>query len=143
METVRLGNTGLKVSRICLGTMTYGSPQWRDWVLDEAASKPFFKSAIESGINFFDTADVYSQGASESVTGKALKEYAASREEVVIATKLWGGMGPSPNQRGLSRKWVMTAIDNSLKRLSTDYVDLYQIHRFDNETPIEETVEAL
>jgi 1-deoxyxylulose-5-phosphate synthase len=143
MDMVRLGRTGLKVSKICLGTMTYGSPKWRDWVLDEAASKPFFKAAIETGINFFDTADVYSQGASEIVTGKALKEYAASREEVVIATKLWGGMGPSPNQRGLSRKWVMTAIDNSLQRLGTDYVDLYQIHRFDRETPIEETVEAL
>jgi aryl-alcohol dehydrogenase (NADP+) len=143
MEMTRLGRTGLKVSRICLGTMTYGSPKWRDWVLDEAASRPFFKAAIEAGINFFDTADVYSQGASETVTGKALKEYAASREEVVIATKLWGSMGPSPNQGGLSRKWVMTAIDNSLKRLGTDYVDLYQIHRFDHDTPIEETVEAL
>ena len=143
MDMVRLGRTGLKVSKICLGTMTYGSPKWRDWVLDEAASKPFFKAAIEAGINFFDTADVYSQGASETVTGKALKEYAASREEVVIATKLWGTMGPSPNQGGLSRKWVMTAIDNSLKRLGTDYVDLYQIHRFDHDTPIEETVQAM
>jgi aryl-alcohol dehydrogenase (NADP+) len=143
MEMVRLGRTGLQVSRICLGTMTYGSPKWRDWVLDEDASMPFFKAAIEAGINFFDTADVYSQGASEIVTGRALKKFAASREEVVIATKLWGSMGPSPNQGGLSRKWVMTAIDNSLKRLGTDYVDLYQIHRFDHDTPIEETVEAL
>jgi aryl-alcohol dehydrogenase (NADP+) len=143
MDMVRLGRTGLKVSKICLGTMTYGSPKWRDWVLDEEASKPFFKAAIEAGINFFDTADVYSQGLSEVVTGRALKEFAASREEVVIATKLWGAMGPSPNQGGLSRKWVMTAIDNSLKRLGTDYVDLYQIHRFDHGTPIEETVEAL
>ena len=143
MEMVRLGRTGLKVSKICLGTMTYGDPKWRDWVLDEAASRPFFRQAIEAGINFFDTADMYSLGASEVVTGKALKEYAASREEVMIATKLYNAMGPSPNQRGLSRKWVMTAIDNSLKRLGTDYVDLYQIHRFDNDTPIEETVEAL
>jgi aryl-alcohol dehydrogenase-like predicted oxidoreductase len=143
MDMVRLGRTGLKVSRICLGTMTYGSPKWRDWVLDEDASMPFFKTAIEAGINFFDTADVYSQGASEIVTGKALKKFAANREEVVIATKLWGSMGPSPNQGGLSRKWVMAAIDNSLKRLGTDYVDLYQIHRFDHDTPIEETVEAL
>jgi aryl-alcohol dehydrogenase (NADP+) len=143
MEMVRLGRTGLKVSTLCLGTMTYGDPKWRDWVLDEAASKPFFRQAIEAGINFFDTADMYSLGASETITGKALKQYAASREEVVIATKLYNPMGPSPNQRGLSRKWVMTAIDNSLKRLGTDYVDLYQIHRFDHETPIEETVEAL
>lgn len=143
MDMVRLGRTGLKVSKVCLGTMTYGDPKWRDWVLNEDASKPFFRQAVEAGINFFDTADVYSQGASETVTGRALKEYAANREEVVIATKLWGGMGPSPNQRGLSRKWVMTAIDNSLKRLGTDYVDLYQIHRYDHETPIEETVEAL
>src|SRR5471032_2931432 len=114
METTRLGNTGLKVSRICLGTMTYGDPKWRDWVLTEEASMPFFKAAIEAGINFFDTADIYSVGASEIVTGKALKQYAASREEVVIATKLFNPMGPSPNQRGLSRKWVMTAIDDSL-----------------------------
>jgi aryl-alcohol dehydrogenase (NADP+) len=143
MEMVRLGRTGLKVSKLCLGTMTYGDPKWRDWVLTEEASKPFFRQAIEAGINFFDTADVYSLGASEIVTGRALKEYAASREEVVIATKLFNAMGPSPNQRGLSRKWVMQAIDNSLKRLGTDHVDLYQIHRFDHETPIEETVEAL
>jgi aryl-alcohol dehydrogenase (NADP+) len=143
MEMVRLGRTGLKVSKLCLGTMTYGDPKWRDWVLTEEAAAPFFRRAIEAGINFFDTADVYSLGASEIVTGRALKEYAASREEVVIATKLFNAMGPSPNQRGLSRKWVMDAIDNSLKRLGTDYVDLYQIHRFDHDTPIEETVEAL
>jgi len=143
MDMVRLGRTGLKVSKICLGTMTYGDPQWRDWVLDEKASLPFFRQAIEAGINFFDTADMYSTGASEIITGKALKQFAASREEVVLATKLYNPMGPSANQRGLSRKWVMTAIDNSLRRLGTDYVDLYQIHRFDNETPIEETVEAL
>jgi aryl-alcohol dehydrogenase-like predicted oxidoreductase len=143
MDMVRLGRTGLKVSRICLGTMTYGDPKWRDWVLDEEESLPFFRRAIEAGINFFDTADIYSCGASETVTGKALKQFAASREEVVIATKLYNPMGPSANQRGLSRKWVMSAIDNSLRRLQTDYVDLYQIHRFDNDTPIEETVEAL
>ena len=143
MEMVRLGGTGLKVSKICLGTMTYGDPRWRDWVLDETASMPFFRAAIEAGINFFDTADMYSTGASEIVTGKALKEYAAGREEVVLATKLYNPMGRSPNQRGLSRKWVMSAIDNSLKRLGTDYVDLYQIHRFDNDTPIEETVRAM
>jgi len=143
MDMVRLGRTGLKVSKICLGTMTYGDSKWRDWVLNEEASKPFFRAAIEAGINFFDTADIYSVGASEIVTGKALKEYAASREEVVIATKLFNPMGPSANQRGLSRRWVMNAIDNSLKRLQTDYVDLYQIHRFDHDTPIEETVEAL
>ena len=143
MQMVRLGRTGLKVSKICLGTMTYGDPKWRDWVLDEAAAAPFFRAAIEAGINFFDTADIYSLGASETVTGRALKEYAASRQEVVIATKLFNPMGPSPNQRGLSRGWVMNAIDASLKRLQTDYVDLYQIHRFDHDTPIEETVEAL
>lgn len=143
MDMVRLGHTGLKVSKICLGTMTYGDPKWRDWVLDEEASKPFFRAAIEAGINFFDTADMYSTGVSEIITGKALREYAASRDEVVIATKLYNPMGASPNQRGLSRKWVMAAIDNSLQRLGEDYVDLYQIHRFDNDTPIEETVEAL
>lgn len=143
MDTVRLGNTGLKVSRICLGTMTYGTPKWRDWVLDEAASKPFIKRALDAGINFFDTADIYSIGESEVVLGNALKEMAPKRERVVIATKLFNPMGSSPNERGLSRKHVMHAIDNSLRRLKTDYVDLYQIHRFDPSTPIEETIEAL
>jgi 1-deoxyxylulose-5-phosphate synthase len=142
MDYVRLGKTGLKVSRLCLGCMTYGSPNWRSWVLGEEASKPFFRLAIEKGINFFDTADVYSQGTSEEVTGKALKEF-AKRDEVVIATKVNGPMGPSPNDKGLSRKHIMAGIDASLKRLGTDYVDLYQIHRFDYETPIEETLEAL
>jgi aryl-alcohol dehydrogenase (NADP+) len=142
MEYVRLGQTGLKVSRLCLGCMTYGSPKWRPWVLDEEASLPFFKRALESGINFFDTADVYSAGESERVTGKALKEY-AKRHEVVIATKVNGPMGADPNNRGLSRKHVMDAIDRSLARLGVDYVDLYQIHRFDYETPIAETLEAL
>jgi len=143
MEYVNLGNTGLKVSRICLGCMTYGSSKWRDWILDEDAAKPFFRRAVEAGINFFDTADVYSGGASEEVTGRALREYAGSREQYVLATKLCGAMGPSPNEKGLSRKHVMHAIDNSLKRLGLDYVDLYQIHRFDPETPIEETIAAL
>jgi aryl-alcohol dehydrogenase-like predicted oxidoreductase len=143
MELVRLGSTGLKVSKICLGTMTYGSPQWRDWVLDEGQSFPFYQRALEAGINFFDTADIYSLGASEDVTGKALKRFAAVREHIVVATKLCQPMGPSPNQRGLSRKHVMHAIDNSLRRLGMDYVDLYQIHRFDYDTPIEETIEAL
>jgi len=142
MDYVRLGNTGLKVSRLCLGCMTYGSSKWRPWVLDEEQSLPFFKAAIEKGINFFDTADVYSQGESERVTGKALKEY-AKRHEVVLATKVNGPMGADPNNRGLSRKHILDSIDRSLHRLGVDYVDLYQIHRFDYETPIEETLEAL
>ena len=142
MDYVRLGNTGLKVSRLCLGCMTYGSSKWRPWVLDEEASLPFFKAAIEAGINFFDTADVYSQGESERVTGKALKQF-AKRHEIVIATKVNGPMGADANNRGLSRKHIMDAIDRSLTRLGVDYVDLYQIHRFDPETPIEETLEAL
>ena len=142
MDYVRLGQTGLKVSRLCLGCMTYGSSKWRPWVLDEEESLPFFKRALEAGINFFDTADVYSAGESERVTGRALKEY-AKRHEVVIATKVNGPMSADPNNRGLSRKHIMDAIDRSLTRLGVDYVDLYQIHRFDYETPIEETVEAL
>ena len=142
MEQVRLGNTGLKVSRLCLGCMTYGSPKWRSWVLDEAAAEPFFKLAVEKGITFFDTANVYSIGASEEVTGKWLREF-ARREEIVVATKVNGPMGPGPNEKGLSRKSIMAQIDASLKRLGMDYVDLYQIHRFDYETPIEETLEAL
>jgi aryl-alcohol dehydrogenase (NADP+) len=143
MDYVRLGQTGLKVSRICLGTMTYGTSKWRDWVLDEEASRPFIKRALEAGINFFDTADVYSLGASEEVLGRALADFAPSRERVVIATKVFNPMGDDPNERGLSRKHIMHAIDNSLRRLKTDYVDLYQIHRFDKHTPIDETVEAL
>src|SRR5580698_4296402 len=142
MDHVRLGQTGLKVSRLCLGCMTYGSSKWRPWVLDEAEALPFFKQAIEAGINFFDTADVYSQGESERVTGKALKEF-AKRHEVVLATKVNGQMGSDPNNKGLSRKHILDGIDASLKRLGVDYVDLYQIHRFDYETPIEETLEAL
>ena len=143
METVRLGYTGLKVSKICLGCMTYGSNKWRGWILGEEESQPFFREAVEAGINFFDTADVYSMGVSEEVTGRALKEYAGSREAYVLATKVFMPMGKSPNEGGLSRKHIMHAIDNSLRRLGHDYVDLYQIHRFDPTTPIEETIEAL
>lgn len=143
MEYVPFGNTGLKVSRLCLGCMTYGTPTDRwPWALKEAESRPFIKKALELGINFFDTADVYSNGLSEEVVGKALRDY-TSREQVVIATKVHGPMGPGPNDKGLSRKHIMDAIDASLKRLGTDYVDLYQIHRWDYETPIEETLEAL
>jgi aryl-alcohol dehydrogenase-like predicted oxidoreductase len=142
MEQVRLGSTGLRVSRLCLGCMTYGSPKWRPWVLDEEQSKPFFQTALEKGITFFDTANVYSLGASEEVTGKWLREF-ARREEIVVATKVNGPMGQGANERGLSRKHIMAQIDASLKRLGMDYVDLYQIHRFDYETPIEETLEAL
>ena len=143
MQYVRLGTTGLKVSRICLGTMTYGSKKWRDWVLDEEESRPFIRRALEAGINFFDTADMYSVGASEEVLGRALRDFGPSRDKVVVATKVFNPMGDDPNQRGLSRKHILHAIDDSLMRLGTDYVDLYQIHRFDYETPIEETLEAL
>ncbi|HWD28963.1 MAG TPA: aldo/keto reductase [Rhizomicrobium sp.] len=142
METTRLGKTGLKVSRICLGCMTYGSPNWRDWVLGEEEARPFIKRALDAGINFFDTADVYSIGRSEEVVGKALKDM-AKRENIVLATKVCGAMSDDVNDRGLSRKHILSSIDNSLRRLGTDYVDLYQIHRFDPTTPIEETVEAL
>ena len=142
METVKFGKTGMQVSKLCLGCMTYGSTKWRDWVLEEEASRPFIREALEKGINFFDTADVYSQGASEEIVGRALKEY-AKRPEVVIATKVHGAMGPGANAKGLSRKHIMEAIDASLRRLGTDYVDLYQIHRFDPLTPMEETLEAL
>ncbi len=143
MQYVRFGETGLKVSRICLGCMTYGRPteRWL-WALDEEQSRPFIKRALELGISFFDTADVYSNGASEEVLGRALHDFAA-RDEVVIATKVHGVMGPGPNDGGLSRKHIFSAIDASLRRLGTDYVDLYQIHRWDYETPIEETLEAL
>ena len=143
MEYARLGSTGLKVSRICLGAMTYGSKKWREWVLEEEESRPFIRRALEAGINFFDTADIYSLGASEEILGRALKDFGPSRDKVVIATKVFNPMGDDPNQRGLSRKHIMHAIDDSLQRMGTDYVDLYQIHRFDYETPIEETLEAL
>src|SRR5580704_10640788 len=143
MEYVNLGSTGLKVSRICLGTMTYGSKKWREWVLEDAEARPFYRRAIEAGINFFDTADIYSLGVSEEITGRALKEYGPSRDKLVIATKVFNAMGSDPNQQGLSRKHILHAIDDSLRRLGTDYVDLYIIHRFDPLTPIEETMEAL
>ena len=142
MDYVRFGKTGLKVSRLCLGCMTYGSTTWRDWVLEEEAARPFFKEAIERGINFFDTADVYSIGVSEEITGRALKDF-AKRQEVVVATKVHGKMGEYANSGGLSRKHILEGIDASLKRLKMDYVDLYQIHRFDPDTPMEETLEAL
>ncbi|MEI7771533.1 MAG: aldo/keto reductase [Chloroflexales bacterium] len=142
MEYVRLGSTGMRVSRICLGCMTYGTSAWREWVLDEQASRPFFRRAIELGINFFDTADMYSLGASEEVTGRALRDF-AQRDDLVIATKVYQPMSDRPNDRGLSRKHILASIERSLKRLGTDYVDLYQIHRWDGETPIEETMEAL
>src|SRR5262245_34677959 len=142
MDYVRFGRTGLKVSRLCLGTMTYGSPKWRAWVLDEAESRPFIQRALEHGINFFDTADMYSLGESERVVGRALRDFTA-RDQVVIATKVYNAMGDGPNDRGLSRKHIMDSIDGSLRRLGTDYVDIYQIHRFDRETPIEETIDAL
>ncbi len=143
MDYVRLGNTGLKVSRLCLGCMSYGSSKWRPWVLDEEASLPFIREALELGFNFFDTADVYSLGASESVLGRALRDFAVRRSDLVIATKVNSKMGEGPNEKGLSRKHIMDSIDASLTRLGTDYVDLYQIHRWDHETPIEETLDAL
>jgi aryl-alcohol dehydrogenase-like predicted oxidoreductase len=143
MEYIRFGNTGMKVSRICLGCMSYGGPTERwQWALDEEHSRPFIQHALELGINFFDTANVYSHGMSETVLGRAVRDF-ASRDEVVIATKVYSEMGPGPNDRGLSRKHILSSIDASLKRLGTDYVDLYQIHRWDYETPIEETLEAL
>ena len=143
MEYIRFGNTGLKVSRICLGTMTYGKPEglW-PWALNEEQSRPFIQKALELGINFFDTADMYSKGASEEILGAALKDF-AKRDDVVIATKVFQPMSDAPNDRGLSRKHIMSSIDASLKRLQADYVDLYQVHRWDYQTPIEETMEAL
>jgi 1-deoxyxylulose-5-phosphate synthase len=141
MDYVRLGSTELTVSRLCLGTMTYGTPNWRPWVLDEAASRPFIKRALDHGINFFDTANMYSRGVSEEVVGRALKDF-AKRDEVVIATKVFYPVDEEQGQ-GLSRKQIMRAIDTSLRRLGVDYVDLYQIHRFDPDVSIEETCEAL
>lgn len=142
MEYVNLGRSGLKASRLCLGMMSYGTPTWRPWVLDEAASRPFVQKALEAGINFFDTSNMYSQGMSEEVTGRALRDF-ARREEVVIATKVFFPTGDSPNQRGTSRVHILNAVDASLRRLGTDYIDLYQIHRWDYTTPVEETLEAL
>ena len=143
MDYISLGRTGLQVSRLCLGCMSYGSPKWRDWVLDYDAALPFFRQAHEAGINFYDTADMYSDGASEALLGRALKELAVPREQVVIASKLFNPTGKSPNERGTARKHVRHAIENTLRRLGTDYVDLYQIHRYDRGTPVEETLDAL
>jgi aryl-alcohol dehydrogenase (NADP+) len=143
LPTVRLGHTGMNVTPLCLGMMTYGSKKWREWVLEEDEARPIVRRAVEAGINFFDTADVYSLGESEVVTGKLLREFQPRREELVIATKVFNPMSPAPNDRGLSRKHIMASIDASLKRLGVDYVDLYQTHRFDPNTPIEETCEAL
>jgi aryl-alcohol dehydrogenase (NADP+) len=143
MEHVNLGSTGTRVSRLCLGAMTYGSKSWREWVLEEEESRPFIRRALELGFNFFDTADMYSLGASEEILGRALRDFGPSRNKLVIATKVFNPMGDDTNQRGLSRKHIRHSIDASLKRLGTDYVDLYQIHRFDYHTPIEETLEAL
>jgi 1-deoxyxylulose-5-phosphate synthase len=142
MDQIRLGSSGLHVSRVCLGMMSYGNDSDRPWVLDEAAAEPIVRRAVEGGVTFFDTADVYSAGASEVATGRLLPKY-ISRDEVVVATKVNGAMTPGPNGRGLSRKHILSGIDASLGRLGMDYVDLYQIHRWDPHTPIEETMEAL
>ncbi|MFI8191727.1 aldo/keto reductase [Streptomyces sp. NPDC085946] len=144
MQYVKLGSTGLDVSRVCLGCMTYGLPDrgTHEWTLDEEASRPLIRQAVEAGITFFDTANVYSDGTSEEIVGRALKDF-ARRDEIVLATKVHGRMRPGPNGGGLSRKAVMSELDASLRRLGTDYVDLYQIHRWDPHTPVEETMEAL
>ena len=143
MQYVNLGRTGMKVSRLCLGMMSYGSKQWRKWVLGEEEARSFVKRALDAGINFYDTADVYSLGESEKILGSTLKHFGVRREKMVIATKVHGQMSDDPNDRGLSRKHIMDSIDASLRRLQMDYVDLYQIHRWDYETPIEETMDAL
>jgi len=143
MDYVRLGTTGMKVSRLALGMMTYGAKSWREWVLEWDDSAPLIRRAVEAGINFFDTADMYSLGASEEITGRAIREFGMRREDTVIATKVFYAMSNAPNDRGLSRKHIMASIDASLKRLGVDCIDLYQIHRFDTETPIEETLQAL
>jgi aryl-alcohol dehydrogenase-like predicted oxidoreductase len=144
MEYLKLGTTGLDVSRICLGCMTYGVPDrgTHEWTLDEDASRPLIRQALEAGVTFFDTANVYSDGTSEEIVGRALRDF-ARRDDIVLATKVHGRMRPGPNGAGLSRKAIMTEIDHSLRRLGTDYVDLYQIHRWDPHTPVEETMEAL
>ncbi|MGI8545979.1 MAG: aldo/keto reductase [Gemmatimonadaceae bacterium] len=142
MQYTQLGTTGVTVSRICLGCMSYGSPDWRPWVLGDAEARPFFRRAIEAGINFFDTADMYSLGASEEVTGRALREY-GNMEEIVLATKVFNPMSQGPNMAGLSRKHIVRGCEASLKRLGVDTIDLYQIHRFDPKTPIQETLAAL
>ncbi len=143
MDYVNLGPTGLKVSRLCLGAMTYGSKQWRPWVLEEEEARPFIRRALEFGINYFDTADMYSVGRSEEVLGRALKDFGPRRDRIIVATKVYHAMSDDPNDRGLSRKHIMHSIDNSLRRLDMDYVDLYQVHRYDYSTPVEETLTAL
>jgi 1-deoxyxylulose-5-phosphate synthase len=143
MEQTRLGSTGLKVSPICLGMMSYGDPSVRQWFLDQEAAEPVVRHAVESGVTFFDTADMYSHGVSEQITGRLLGKLFARREDCVLATKVYFRMGPAANDKGLSRKHILSAIDASLDRLGTDYVDLYQIHRWDPHTPIEETMQAL
>ncbi|WP_433609241.1 aldo/keto reductase [Dactylosporangium sp. CA-139114] len=143
MQQVRLGRTGLQVSEICLGMMSYGDPAQRPWALDEEGADPFVRRAAEAGITFFDTADVYSLGASEVITGRLLAKYFQRRDDYVLATKVHGRMSDAPNDGGLSRKHILAGIDDSLRRLGTDYVDLYQIHRWDPATPIEETMQAL
>lgn len=142
MDFVRFGTSGLRVSRLCLGCMTYGDPAWRPWVLNETESRQHIKNALDAGINFFDTADVYSQGMSERILGKAIADY-GKRDDAIIATKVFFPTSDKPNDRGLSRKHILGSIDASLKRLGSDYVDLYIIHRFDPDTPVEETAEAL
>jgi len=143
VDYLRLGSSGLKVSRICLGMMSYGDRQWRDWMLDEPAAEPIVRRAVEAGVTYFDTADVYSAGVSEQLTGRLLRTCFAHRDDYVVATKVQSATGPGPNDRGLSRKHILSAVDASLRRLGTDYVDLYQIHRWDPDTPIEETMQAL
>src|SRR5438045_3877706 len=142
MKYTQLGRSGLEISRICLGCMTYGTPKWRPWVLDEVDSRPFYKKALDLGINFFDTADMYSMGVSEEVTGRALREM-ANMEEIVLATKVHFPMGDGPNMSGISRKHIVQACEASLRRLGVDTIDLYQIHRFKSTVPIEETLAAL
>ncbi|MDR0241337.1 MAG: aldo/keto reductase [Burkholderia sp.] len=142
MEYTRLGTSGLKVSKLCLGCMTYGHPSWRPWVVTEDVARPLIRAALDAGVTFFDTADIYSAGESERILGRALRDF-ATRDDVVIATKAFFPTGDGPNARGLSRKHLLASIDASLQRLGTDYVDLYVIHRFDPDTPIEETLDAL
>lgn len=142
MKYVRLGGTGVEVSRICLGCMSYGDPAWRPWTLDERAARPHFKKALDLGINFFDTADVYSNGVSEEITGKLLREM-SSRDDYILATKVFFPLSKGPNRSGLSRRRIVACCDASLERLGLDYIDLYQIHRWDPHTPIEETLDAL
>src|SRR5580693_1994968 len=143
MDYVQLGRTGMRVSRVCLGMMSYGKHAEREWTLDESEAEPILRRAVDGGITFFDTADVYNGGQSEVITGRLLKQMFGMREEYVVATKVHGPTMPGENGRGLSRKHIMASIDGSLQRLGLDYVDLYQIHRFDHRTPIEETMDAL